>query len=135
MPPSLAEQIRGSLEASRREADRIIAEAEARAREVQVRAAGVERNVASAQLARLQAMRVQLDSNQQRIDAGYVRLVETMAGASIRLVQAARDADFGLPPWPEGIGRTVEIKLSETREVTFRFARGEGGAGPQREGI
>ena len=135
MPLSLAEQIRGSLDASRREADRILAEAEARTRELGARAAGVERNVATAQLARLGQLRAELDGGQQRIDAATVRLVETMAAASIRLVEAARDADFSIPPWPGGIGRTVEIKLSETREVTFRFAAGTGTAGPEREGI
>jgi len=135
VPPSLAAQIRGSLDASRREADRLLAEAEARTRELQARAAGVEHNVATAQLVRLRKLRAELDSGQERIDAATVRLVETMAAASIRLVEAARDADFSLPPWPGGIGRTVEIKLSETREVTFRFARGQGVDGPRGEGI
>ena len=93
---------------------------------MQSRAAGVERNLATSQLARLQELRAELDGNQERIDAAYVRLVETMAAASIHLVKAARDADFSIPPWPGGLGRTVEIKLSETREVTFRFARGSG---------
>lgn len=135
MPPSQAEQIRGSLETGRREADRILLAAEAQARAAQARGADVERNVAATQLLKLEAMRAQLESNQQRIDEGCVRLVEMMALASMRLLEAARQADFSLPPWPGGIGRTVEIKLSETREVTFRFARGESGPGPGREGI
>jgi hypothetical protein len=135
VPPSLAEQIRGSLNASRREADRLLVEAEARTRALSERAAGVERNVANAQLVRLRSLRAELDAGQERIDSATVRLVETMAATSIRLVEAARDADFSIPPWPGGIGRTVEIKLSETREVTFRFATGQGSAGPEREGI
>ena len=48
-------------------------------------------------------------------------LVETLAATSMRLVEIARDADFSPPPWPGGLDRIVELKLSETREVTLRL--------------
>lgn len=108
--------------ASRREADRIIDEAEASARSLDARASEVGRTIAQTQLARLGEMRADLDRDRRRIDAAHARLAESMAIAAMRLVEAARDADFSAPPWPGGIGRAVEIKLSETREVTLRFA-------------
>ena len=108
----------GSLNASRREADRLLAEAEARTRQMRRRAAGVERNVATSQLARLQQLRAEIDGDQERIDAAYVRLVETMAAASIRLVEAARDADFSIPPWPGG-------HRPHGRDQALRDARGD----------
>lgn len=135
MPPSLSEQIRGSLSASRDEVDRIIAAAEERAHAVNARAAGVERALAETQLARLAELHSELVRNGQRIDAGYAMLAETMATASVRLAEAARDADFTAPPWPEGIGRTLEVKLAETREVTLRFSSGAPASDQRRERI
>ena len=124
MPHSLAEQIRGSLSASRDEAERIIADAEERARAVNAGAAAMERAAVETQLARIAALRSELDRNRGRIDAGYARLAEAMATAAARLAEAAHNADFTAPPWPGGIGRTVEIRLAETREVTLRFTSG-----------
>lgn len=121
---SLAERIRSSLNASRREADRIIDEAEAQAQALDARATDVGRTLAQTQLLQLADMRGELDRNGRRIDAAHARMAESMAIASMRLVEAARDADFRPPPWPGGIGRTVEVKLSETREVTLRLAAG-----------
>ena len=54
-------------------------------------------------------------------------MTEAMAATSMRLAEVARNADFSIPPWPSGISRTVEIKLAETREVTFRIESGGGG--------
>lgn len=135
MARSLSDRILGPLSRSRDEADRIIADARERARALNAGEAGVERALAETQLARLAELRSELDRNRRRIDAGYARLAETMATASSRLAQTARDADFSPPPWPGGIGRTVEIKLAETREVTLRFTRGAPASDERREGI
>ncbi len=54
-------------------------------------------------------------------------MAEAMAVTSMRMAEIARDADFSIPPWPSGIRRTVEIKLAETREVTFRIETGDPG--------
>ena len=48
-------------------------------------------------------------------------MAEAMAVTQPEARRAARDADFSIPRWPAGIRRTVEIKLAETREVTFRI--------------
>ena len=79
---------------------------------------------------RLARLSLELDGmrrDQETIDAACARLAETMATAAQRLAEVAREADFSPPPWPGGIDRTVEIRLSETREVTLRMAaRGAG---------
>ena len=58
------------------------------------------------------------------VDAASAALTEAMASTARRLAEDARDADFSPPDWPGGIDRTVEIRLSETREVTLRLAGG-----------
>lgn len=90
------------------------------------RADRIELNLTRSQLARLSEIRADIERNRRRIDAAYVTLSRGMAATSARLVDVARHADFSPPKWPDGIQRTVEIKLSETREVTLRY---EGGAG------
>jgi len=84
----------------------------------------------SEQLERLRELGRQLRDRQRRIDLGYATLVEAMAVSSLRLAEAARTADFSAPPWPAGIRRTLEVKLAETREVTFRFQGEDQGGGP-----
>lgn len=115
------EHFRRSLSATRREADEIIAAAEVRARDMHDRAIEVERSLAESQIARLVEIRSELRHDQRRIDAGFARLAESMATVSVRLAQAARETDFSVPPRAGGIARTVEFKLSETREVSVRI--------------
>lgn len=86
-----------------------------------------ERRLADRRLAQLRALRADLERDRARLDAAYADLVEAMATASERLLEGARQADFSPPPWPAGIDRTVEIRLSQTREITFRLSR-EGGS-------
>ena len=86
-----------------------------------------ERRLADRRLAQLRALRADLERDRSRLDTAYAELVEAMAAASERLLEGAREADFSPPPWPGGIGRTVEIRLSQTREITFRLGR-EGGS-------
>lgn len=129
MPSSLSEQIRASLVSSRDEADRILVEAERKAAELSQLAGEADSALIRARLERLTALRVQIESQQARIESAYAAMSEAMAVTSMRLAQIARDADFSIPPWPSGIRRTVEIKLAETREVTFRIETSGGGGG------
>ena len=129
MAPSLGEQARGSLNEACRRAERIIAEAEADA----ARTAGAGPGEAAqdrtgSSIARLERVRSELARTHARIDDAEVRLVESLADAAVQLLAAARTADFSPPPWPDDIGRTLELKLSETREATFRFAPGRSAA-------
>ncbi len=57
----------------------------------------------------------------EQIEHGYAALTEAMAVSARRLAAAAQEADFSPPPWPAGIGRTIEVRLAQTREVTFRL--------------
>lgn len=132
MPSSLSEQIRASLVASRDEADRILVEAERKAAELTELAGDADRALMKARLERLTQLRVQIEGQQARIESAYAAMTEAMAVTSMRLAEIARNADFSIPPWPSGIRRTVEIKLAETREVTFRIetsGAGESDAG------
>lgn len=80
----------------------------------------------SEQLERLHELARQLRDQQRRLDLAYATMAEAMALTSLRLAEAARTADFSAPDWPSGIQRTLEVKLAETREVTFRFQSGPG---------
>ena len=127
MPSPLSEQIRASLVASRDEADRILVEAERKAAELTELAGDADRALMRARLQRLTQLRVQIEGQQARIESTRAAMTEAMAVASMRLAEIARNADFSIPPWPSGIRRTVEIKMAETREVTFRIETSGGG--------
>lgn len=128
---SLSEQIRASLVASRGDADRILIDAERKAAELSSLAAEADLALMRARLQRLGELRGQIEGQQRQIETAYASMAEAMAVTSMRLAEIARDADFSIPPWPSGIRRTVEIKLAETREVTFRIETGRD-APPQR---
>ena len=117
----MVEQIRGALAASRTQADDVLARAVEDARQLELSAEAGVRRRAEDRLAEIEYLRVSIDHHSQEIEAAYVRLVETLAATSMRLVEIARDADFSPPPWPGGLDRIVELKLSETREVTLRL--------------
>lgn len=85
---------------------------------------GATRSFREARLSQLRGVRDELQRDRRTIDAAGAGLAEAMAAASLRLAEAARDADFSPPAWPRGIDRTIEVKLSQTREVTLRMARG-----------
>jgi hypothetical protein len=124
MRQSPTEQIRNSLMATRDEADAVLAEAQRQAASLSAMAAETDRAVADARLARLWRMRAEAASQRQDVESAYVGMAETMAAVATRLATAAREADFSPPPWPGGgIGHTVEVKLSETREIVVRFER------------
>ncbi len=120
--------------ASRGEADRILGQAQSRAVELSELAGEADRALTGARLDRLADLQRQIEVRRQRIESAYATMAEAMAVTSMRLVEVAREADFSIPPWPAGIRRTVEIKLAETREVTFRIeTSGAAGAdAPQR---
>lgn len=121
---SATERIRASLQAGHTDADRILDEARRRAAELTELAGETDRARLDARLDRLTGLRTQIEGQQQRIESAYAALAEAMAVSSMRLAEAARDADFSIPAWPSGIRRTVEVRLAQTREVTFRFETG-----------
>ena len=116
------EQLRASLLATREEADRMLLDAEEHATRLSSLAADTDRALTNARLARLDGLRAEADARQRDVSVAYAGMAEAMAGAAGRLVSVAREADFSIPPWPAGIGHTIEVKLSETREVTVRIA-------------
>ena len=136
MSTSPADRIHADLAASRAEADRLLAQAQRRAAFLSAAAESSDRALAAARLARLGELRDRIAERRTRTQDGYASLVEAMAVAAARLAAAARTADFSPPPWPDDIGRAVEVRLSqtrrvvsETREVTIRLpGRGSGGA-------
>ena len=69
------------------------------------------------------------DRNGERIDDGYAKLAEAMAGQR-EIAEAARDADFTAQPWPGG--RRTWRSGSQNREVTLRFTSGCGWGGRPR---
>jgi hypothetical protein len=73
------------------------------------------------ELERLRDLGRQLGEQQRRLDVAFATMAEAMALSCLRLVESARVADFSPPPWPAGIRHTIEVKLAETREVTFRL--------------
>lgn len=121
MAISFSEQIRASLDTGRSEADRILGDAEHRAAELSALAGEADQALTRARLERLADLRRQIASQQRRIETAYATMAEALAMTSMRLAEIARDADYSTPPWPSGIRRTVEIKLAQTREVTFRI--------------
>ena len=129
-----SEQIRATLDAGRGEADRIVEVAERKAAELTALAGEADRALAAARIERLRDLQRQIQGQQHRIETAYAATAEAMAVAALRLTAAARDADFSSPPWPSGIGRTVEIRLAETREVTFRIETAGGADQPPRGG-
>ena len=103
--PTADERIEATIDTARRDGERIVAIAAlAAARSEQLRDLGRE-----------------IEARQRRIDDGYATMIEAMAATSNRLVEAARDADFSSPSGPAARGRTVEVKMAQTREITFRF--------------
>jgi hypothetical protein len=123
LPPTLAEQIETALAASRWEADRVLDFGRQRARTVEAAAEGEAEAVIRARLAQLEGLRDSIDRHRSEIDTGYARLLETLAGASSQLVEIAREADFSPPASEGGLNRTLELKLTETRELTVRFTQ------------
>jgi hypothetical protein len=118
----LVAKVRETLAAGRAEADSLLDAAEAEARTLVEMAAATDRARAEARLERLEALRDEIDAHQRQIESAFVAMAEALAVAALKLAQAAREADFSPPPMPAGLGRAFEVKLSQTREVTFRLA-------------
>jgi hypothetical protein len=125
-------EIRETLAAGRAEADALLDAAEAEARRLTEMAAETDRARAEARLERLQALRDEIEAHQRQIETAFVAMAESLALAALKLAHAAREADFSPPPMPAGLGRAFEVKLSQTREVTFRLAPDRGGRGAPR---
>ena len=133
MASDQGERIQATIEGGRADGDRIVAVA---VREGERRIAGAVSASSSLAVGRvelLQDLRRQIEDQQRRIEDGYVTMLEAMATTATRLADAARDADFSVPRRPSGLGRTVEVRLAQTREITFRIEPGHGvGHGPSR---
>lgn len=123
MTGALTGEIRDSLAASRAQAERILTAAENHARALTEMAAETDQALIDARMRRLNSLRDEIEEHQQRIEAAYAGMAEAMAKAAVRLSEAARDADFSIPPWPGGIRSAFELKLTETREMTIRIER------------
>lgn len=123
MSGALTGEIRDSLAASRAQADRILAVAESHAQALTEMAAETDQALIDARVRRLRSLRTEIEEHQERIESAYVAMAEAMARVAGRLTEAARDADFSIPPWPGGIRTAFELKLSETREMTIRIER------------
>lgn len=123
MSGALTGEIRDSLAASRAQADRILAVAESHAQALTEMAAETDQALIDARVRRLRNLRAEIEEHQERIESAYVAMAEAMARVAGRLTEAARDADFSIPPWPGGIRTAFELKLSETREMTIRIER------------
>lgn len=131
MESPAGERIRATIDAARDDADRIVAIAAREANRIVAVAEGADRALATARVERLRALGREIEDQQRRIQSGYAAMVEAMAASTLRLVEAARDADFSSPAGPSPLGRTVEVRLAQTREITFRFEPGTGaGHGP-----
>lgn len=124
MSSSAFDRIRTSLEESRIAADRILADAERRAEELEARVSTDAQAMARQRHAEVVRIRGAAAADVDRIDEDFARLTEAMATVSIRLIEAARRADFSPPPGPSQSESAFEARLSETREtreITFRF--------------
>ena len=129
MRSSIVDEIRGSLAASRRQADGILARASEEAKALEAAGELEAQRRGRERLAEIEELRAAIDHHAGAIESAYVAMAESMAATSSRLLQIAREADFSPPEWPGGIARTVELKLSETREMTVTLRRdGDGGA-------
>ena len=119
--PSSLEQIRGMLAASRADADRILATAARQAEVVTANASVEARWAAERRLRRVEKLRGEVQRHSREIERAYAGMVESLSATARRLVEITREADFRPPEWRGGLDRTIEIKLSETRELTLRL--------------
>lgn len=127
--PTADERIRAAIDTNRRDAERIVAIAAREADRIVAVAEATDRTLAAARIEHLRDLGREIEDRQRRIDNGYATMIEAMAATANRLVEAARNADFSCPPGRTAPGRTVEVKLAQTREITFRFEPGGGTAG------
>jgi hypothetical protein len=118
----LLSKIRASLTRGRADADALLDSAEEEALALSRMADATDRALAEARLERLHALREEIDTHQRQIEAAFVAMSEALATAALRLTLIAREADFSPPPMRGGITHAFELKLSQTREVTFRVA-------------
>jgi hypothetical protein len=127
--PSAVEQIRDRLVAARVQAAGVLARAAADARAIEAEADGELRDLAEQRLAEIEQLRRAIDDHSRAIEGAYARMVESMAETAMGLLTVSREADFSPPPWAGGIPRMLELRLSETREVTVRLPIRGPGAG------
>ena len=122
MSGHLLSKIRASLTRGRAEADALLDAAEQEAQTLSQMADATDRALAEARLERLRALREEIETHQRQIEAAFVAMSEALATAALRLTLIAREADFSPPPLRGGITHAFELKLSQTRELTFRVA-------------
>ena len=78
---------------------------------------------AERRLSRLAELCKEIDHHSRHLEGAYTDMLDSLAARMMRLSEIARTADFSPPEWPVGAEHNVEIKLSETRELTLRLSR------------
>lgn len=71
----------------------------------------------------IEEIRSGLERHRNQLDSACAILAEAFASASFQLTEASRDADFTPDPARGGLGGAIELKLSETREMTVTIHR------------
>jgi hypothetical protein len=111
----------------RAEVDRIISAALAAAERSLADAARRSRDERRQRARELARRRDTIAASAREVHSSTVRAVESMASAAETLVRAARAERASPPRWRHEPREPIEVKLSEVREVTLRFASGERG--------
>lgn len=70
---------------------------------------------------RLSDLRDEVVRRGEAIENAYADLAESMLAGARALAKEAAEADFSPPPYPPASGRAIELKLSQTREMTLRL--------------
>jgi hypothetical protein len=82
----------------------------------------------------IEEIRSALERHRNQIESACTILAEAFASASLELTEATRRADFTPDPYRGGLGGAIELKLSETREMTVTINREHRRAGSQGSG-
>jgi hypothetical protein len=84
--------------------------------------------LARLRLGRLQQLQASVEQHARQLELAYAELIEGLALISLRLVEIAEQAAEPPPEWPGGLARTVELRLTETRELSVRLRGTAAGA-------
>jgi hypothetical protein len=78
----------------------------------------------------IEEIRASIERHRDQIASACATLSEAFAAASLHLTEASRSDDFSPDPYRGGLGGAVELRLSETREMTVTITRE-----PERQGL
>lgn len=82
----------------------------------------------------IEEIRGALERHRDQLESAGAILAEAFASASLQLTEASREADFTPDPYRGGLGGAIELKLSETREMTVTIGRDAQRPGPPGQG-